>query len=291
MVFSLSNTLDIVANTISVIEDNKVIDVKELFLSKLGAIENIVGLPPDTLNTLQKLGEAINNDSNFYENLIKDLSFKANTADTYRKAEPYTDDEVNDLITQLVSNLTASIALKANTKDTHTKTEVDTYLTDKADKANTYTKADNYNKIEINTYLLGKADKSDSYTKNDVNVKLTNLIGSAPEVLNTLTELAAALGNDSNYATAIQNQLNGKEAVGTSYLKSEVDTMMALRASQTDVYSKAEVNATTVSIGDALNNKAENNKGNRIASVKSKLCRRICKSGCQCHHRSNRGCS
>jgi predicted AAA+ superfamily ATPase len=77
------------------IEEEKTIDVKELFLSKLEAIDNIVGLAPETLNTLAKLGEAINNDSNFYHHLIKDLSFKANTADTYRKLETFSDKEVN----------------------------------------------------------------------------------------------------------------------------------------------------------------------------------------------------
>ena len=65
MAVSLTNSKDIVANNISVIENNKVIDLKELFLSKLDAIENIVGLPGETLNSLQKLAEARNSDSNF----------------------------------------------------------------------------------------------------------------------------------------------------------------------------------------------------------------------------------
>jgi hypothetical protein len=65
MAVSMNNSRDIVANTISVIDGNKVIDLKELFLSKLDAINNIVGLPVETLNSLQKLGEAINNDGDF----------------------------------------------------------------------------------------------------------------------------------------------------------------------------------------------------------------------------------
>ena len=64
-------------------------DVKELFLSKLGAIDTIVGLAPETLNTLAKLGEAINNGANFYTTLIRDLSFKANTADTHAKTQAH----------------------------------------------------------------------------------------------------------------------------------------------------------------------------------------------------------
>jgi hypothetical protein len=85
MAVSLTNSNDLVVNSLSLVEKNKIIDVRQLFLSKLDAIDNIVGLAPETLNTLAKLGEAINNDSNFYQSLITDLSFKANTADTYRK--------------------------------------------------------------------------------------------------------------------------------------------------------------------------------------------------------------
>jgi hypothetical protein len=65
MAVSLTHSNDLVVNSLSLVEENKVIDVKELFLSKLDAIDNIVGLAPETLNTLAKLGEAINNDSNF----------------------------------------------------------------------------------------------------------------------------------------------------------------------------------------------------------------------------------
>jgi hypothetical protein len=84
MAVSLTTSNDLVVNSLSLVEENKVIDVKELFLSKLDTIDHIVGLAPETLNTLAKLGEAINNDSNFYQSLITDLSFQANTLDTYK---------------------------------------------------------------------------------------------------------------------------------------------------------------------------------------------------------------
>ena len=57
---SLTNSKDIVATSISVIDKDKVIFLKELFLSKLDAITSIVGLPVATLDSLQKLAEAIN---------------------------------------------------------------------------------------------------------------------------------------------------------------------------------------------------------------------------------------
>jgi hypothetical protein len=62
---SLTNSKDSVANSISVIDKHKVIDLKEFCLSKLDAINEIVGLPIETFNSLQTLGESINNDSDF----------------------------------------------------------------------------------------------------------------------------------------------------------------------------------------------------------------------------------
>ena len=57
----------------------------------------------------------------------------------------------------------------------------------------------------IPTALDAKADKMITYTKTDVDTQISNLIGAAPEVLNTLNELAAALSNDANYAKKRSN--------------------------------------------------------------------------------------
>ncbi len=55
---SLSNSKDIVANSVSVIRGNKTIDLIE-------TIDAVQGLAPDTLNSLEKLATALKNDSNF----------------------------------------------------------------------------------------------------------------------------------------------------------------------------------------------------------------------------------
>jgi hypothetical protein len=61
--------------------------------------------------------------------------------------------------------------------------------------------------------LDAKADKSTTYTKNDVDLKFSNIIASAPEALNTLSELAQALSNDGNYATTAHNQISSKAPI------------------------------------------------------------------------------
>ena len=55
MAIRMTSAKDLVANTISVIDKGKVIDFRELVWSKLDAIHNIVGLPIETLNSLQNL--------------------------------------------------------------------------------------------------------------------------------------------------------------------------------------------------------------------------------------------
>ena len=52
---------------------------------------------------------------------------------------------------------------------------------------------------------------SDAYTKGEVDTKVAGLVDSAPEALNTLNELAAALGDDPNFATTISTEI-GKKA-------------------------------------------------------------------------------
>ena len=53
------------------------------------------------------------------------------------------------------------------------------------------------------------------------------MIDSAPSALNTLKELAAALANDANYATTIQNQLATKANVVDVYTKIYIDNLIA----------------------------------------------------------------
>ena len=59
------------------------------------------------------------------------------------------------------------------------------------------------------------------YKKTEVDTKIANLVDSAPEALNTLNELAAALGDDPNFATTIATTIgtkankDGSNATGT----------------------------------------------------------------------------
>jgi hypothetical protein len=61
---SLTNSKDIVCNTVRSINGDDLQDIFDVFLLKTEA-GDIIGIPPDTLNTLQEIADAIGNDANF----------------------------------------------------------------------------------------------------------------------------------------------------------------------------------------------------------------------------------
>lgn len=65
---------------------------------------------------------------------------------------------------------------------------------------------------------------------------VSGLVGAAPETLDTLNELATALGNDPNFATTVSNQI-GKKANQTDL--AAVSTKVDKKAEQTDLESTA----------------------------------------------------
>ena len=77
-------------------------------------------------------------------------------------------------------------------------------------------------------------------TTSFVRTEITNLVNSAPSTLDTLNELATALGNDANFSTTVTNSLAGKQA--TLIAGSNV-TIVGNTISATDTN-------TTYSVGD-----------------------------------------
>ena len=66
------------------------------------------------------------------------------------------------------------------------------------------------NNIDILQWINTKVSSNDVYTNHEVELICSSLIGTAPGVLNTSIELAAALGNDQKYATTLQHQITPK---------------------------------------------------------------------------------
>lgn len=127
---------------------------------------------------------------------------------------------------------------------TQLRQDVNNLATTKADKATTlsgYGITDAYTKTEVDGKISSKANSSDVYTKSQtdsaINTKVSALVNQAPETMDTLDELAAALGDDPNFATTVANQIGTK--LDTSTYNSE----------KANFATKSEVNAKVSGTG------------------------------------------
>ena len=97
---------------------------------------------------------------------------------------------------------TNELTLKADKADVYSKSEVESKIVELAPATDISGKVD---KSELTTLLDVKADKT------FVSSAISELVAAAPGTLNTLNELAAALGDDPNFAATIVAQLGTKQ--------------------------------------------------------------------------------
>lgn len=108
-----------------------------------------------------------------------------------------------------------------------------------------------------NSIILSKADKAttlsgygitNAYTKTETNnaisTKVAEIIDAAPEALNTLNELAAALGNDPNFAATITAQIGTKANSSDVYTTTQTD--QAISSAITSKVTSTDINTIKV---------------------------------------------
>lgn len=116
---------------------------------------------------------------------------------------------------------------------------------------------------------LGKADTSiqslDGYaTESYVDTKVSSLVDSAPETLNTLNELATALGDDPNFATTVASQIggkvdkeNGKGLSTNDYTNDEKATLASVKTSVTTLNGLVGDKSVATQISEAIKTKSD----------------------------------
>jgi hypothetical protein len=87
----------------------------------------------------------------------------------------------------------------------------------------------------ITTNLDNHVNNTDIHTpistiENMIDTRVSGLVNSAPETLDTLKELSDALGNDPNFATTVANQIGTKADKDSVYAKQETDTLLESKA-------------------------------------------------------------
>ena len=79
---NLDNTERIICDRRFLIRDDNIINIHDLFLGKSDAAD-IVGLPPETLNTLQEIANSIGNDADCLNTITTQIHRKRNISDSY----------------------------------------------------------------------------------------------------------------------------------------------------------------------------------------------------------------
>ena len=156
---TLNNNKDIVCNSLKIIDGNQIVNIRDLFLTKSQAA-NIVGIPPDDLNTLQEISQAVGNDANFFQTIDNKINLKRNITDSYTKTD--------------TDNLFTNYYNKAQNDDflnlRYTKTETNNLLINYYNKSQTDDLLNlRYTKTETNNLLNNKYNTADVYTKLESN--------------------------------------------------------------------------------------------------------------------------
>ncbi len=102
-------------------------------------------------------------------------------------------------------------------------TTLSTAIGDKADKSTTYTRTD------LNDYLDAKVDDTEMTNyelKTDVTAAVSSPIGTAPENLNTLQEIAASIDNKFNFSTTVVNAIATKANIADVAGKFDLKTFL-----------------------------------------------------------------
>lgn len=97
--------------------------------------------------------------------------------------------------------------------------------------------------------MLAGVDLSNYDTSSEVDTKIAGLVDSAPETLDTLNELAAALGDDANFATTVTNSLSGKVDLEQSIVSKSSDYSVISADAGALITNSA---AVTITVDDVL---------------------------------------
>jgi hypothetical protein len=73
-------------------------------------------------------------------------------------------------------------------------------------------------------------DHSNYYTKTQVDTEVSNVVGGAPSGLNTLNEIAASIGNDTDFNSTMTTALAGKAATGHTHTVAGISDITATAA-------------------------------------------------------------
>jgi len=197
------------------------------------AVASLVDSAPGLLDTLNEIAAALGDDENFATSITSTIaSASANSLS-------YTDEEIGSLESSLITTIATASGAAVTSANGYTDGEIATSIVTASTAAAGYadglavnydsagsaasaqTAAESYADGIVATSIVTASTAAASYTDQAV----SNLVDTAPEVLNTLNELAAALGDDENFATTISSTIGTASANALSYTDQEIGSL------------------------------------------------------------------
>jgi hypothetical protein len=121
------------------------------------------------------------------------------------------------------------------------------YQSDLNDYLTLQSASTNYATVDYVENELSNIDLNDAITTASA-AAVSYLVDSAPEALDTLNELAVALGDDQNFATTITNSLSEKlsiQSASTTYLTNEIASNTYLTSASLQIFPVYKMNTGT----------------------------------------------
>lgn len=215
-------------------------------------LANLVDSAPATLDTLNELAAALNDDSNFSTTVTTQIGLRATntyvnstfSSNNYLQTQLSAVDAVTldgvDSTGFVSNNYFGDLGLTTNVGDVTNNylTAVfssNNYISDIVDTkaTNTYVNStftsNNYvdGRFTSNNYI-GATFSSNGYVQSYVSSEISSVVGSAPAGLNTLGELSSAIGDDPSFSSNVTNRF-GLRATNT-YVNSTFSSNAYLQA-------------------------------------------------------------
>lgn len=235
------------------------------------AIDNLINGAGDALNTLDELAQALGDDPNFATTVATNIS------NAKSEANAYTDDKIEEVNESISEETTArNQAIQAETTARNeaiatAKSQVKSELINGATNYNTFKKVeDKINEIVGNitesgdttlglakTYTDQKIDAEELARNEAITTAINNfkeqIVGDAPEALDTFEELLNLIGTDTTLTTSILQQISSKQdkLVNKTNIKSVNGTTL-LGSGDLEVVKNGDID-TTSEIGGTIN--------------------------------------
>ena len=199
------------------------------------AIANLVDSSPDALDTLKELADALGNDPEFATTVLNLIGTKVDKA-TYEEDKAEIEEEMSQHDHRIGVNENNIVALEGRINENKEdisglkenfdyldnernlmNNEIATLKSEKVDKVNgkglseeDYTTEEKQKLSDLPANEELQRVLETKATKEEVAQAIANLVNSSPDALDTLKELADALGNDPDFATTVLNLIGTK---------------------------------------------------------------------------------